>query len=408
MHKHHFFLSHSSNDTNSIVTPVADLLKTQGKTIWLDVNEIQPGDNLTKKISDGLATSDLVVAFISKSYISSNWAMQELGTIMSIEISNGKLRLIPILIDINITELHEKLPLISNKVFLIWDSNPITIVDKLIKLHNQMLEPFTQFKNILFDQAHRQERWRGFPTIDAEYKDALKSISDFTTVRVNLNQKFSRELLKMIDVLIFPTPYGMKIDDEEYEELSKWIYEGGSLLTFGFYLMELHHFFNLNRLARRLGFEFNKDLIMPKGKEDKSSCMGQPEAYLQNELWLETKPKVLSGDHPIVHGVDRLVLLSACSLEYLTTDCELCVTLSDKVWSMKARGECDPSGHLRRILEYYKNKLGKHIFLIANKHGRGKFIGIGTWKIFLNAFIQNNSIDNKKLFQNCIRWLSDK
>jgi hypothetical protein len=403
MSKRHFFLSHSSNDKAEIVKPVGENLLKLGKTIWLDEAEIIPGDDLSGKISIGLTTSDLVVTFISKSFIAKKWTMVELNSILSIEISTGSIRLIPILIDITEQELQQSLPLIASKVFLKWENNPNEIAKELKKTHDKIFN--INKIRVLFDQAHKQNRWRGSPTADAGYKEALNSISDIASIKVNENEKFSLDSLNDSDILILPTPYGIQVSEDEYDELANWIFNGGGLLTFGFYLMELHHFFNLNKLVRKLGFEFNRDLIVPQEKEDFFSCMKQAFGYEERDLWVTTKPIGNPINHQLLEGVEKIALLSSCSIDYLSNDYEVVVSLSDELWRMKARGHSNSEGRLLQLLEYYKDKLDKHPFLLAKKYGDGKVVGIGTWKVFLNAFINDKELNNDRLFKNCIGWL---
>jgi hypothetical protein len=33
-------------------------------------------------------------------------------------------------------------------------------------------------------------------------------------------------------------------------------------------------------------------------------------------------------------------------------------------------------------------------------------VGIGSWKVFLNEFLEDESFDNAKLLFNCISWLN--
>ena len=44
-------------------------------------------------------------------------------------------------------------------------------------------------------------------------------------------------------------------------------------------------------------------------------------------------------------------------------------------------------------------------FMLAMMSGAGRVVGIGSWKIFLNRFVDNPQLGNKQLFENCIRWL---
>lgn len=73
---------------------------------------------------------------------------------------------------------------------------------------------------------------------------------------------------------------------------------------------------------------------------------------------------------------------------------------------MKAIGREDPFGHLMQLTDYIRDKRTNSTFMVAVRYGKGKVVGIGSWKIFLNEFINDISIDNKRFFKNIVIWLS--
>lgn len=258
--------------------------------------------------------------------------------------------------------------------------------------------------NILFDQAHGQTKWFSSPTPLAGYKSALDTIKSFTRVNTNEQSKFTEHLLKQYKLLILPTPFRDIVENSEYESVAKWVSEGGSLLVFGFYLMESHHDLNLNRLIRRFGFEFSHDLIMPTGKEDFRSCMKQAFGS-HRDLWIITNPHGSARAHKLLKGINSIAFQSSCSIDY-AANVDLVVSTASECNIMKAKGFKDESGRLVQIRDYYVDKHIAPQYMVALKHGLGKIIGIGSWKMFLNEFVDDPSLDNKKLFKNIIDWLA--
>ncbi|MBL3940549.1 toll/interleukin-1 receptor domain-containing protein, partial [Bacteroides thetaiotaomicron] len=72
------FLSHSSRD-KSIVDGVFNELHKAGIRAWYDRYEIDPGDSITDKINEGLASSQIGLLFFSKNFIDSKsgWPTKE-------------------------------------------------------------------------------------------------------------------------------------------------------------------------------------------------------------------------------------------------------------------------------------------------------------------------------------------
>lgn len=67
------FLSYSAKD-KSVATQIVSALRAAGYTVWHDDSAIRPGDNLIKKIEEGIEESDAIIILLSESYLSSRWA----------------------------------------------------------------------------------------------------------------------------------------------------------------------------------------------------------------------------------------------------------------------------------------------------------------------------------------------
>lgn len=87
------FISHSNEDKLR-VEEITSYLQKEGIDVFIDHDEIKPGDSIIEKISSILNTADAMVLFLSKSSIKSEWTKWELST----AISKG-LKIIPVLLD---------------------------------------------------------------------------------------------------------------------------------------------------------------------------------------------------------------------------------------------------------------------------------------------------------------------
>ena len=79
------FISHASEDAESVARPLADALRRRGIEVWLDGSELKIGDSLNEKIDEGLANSFYGVLIVSPNFIAKQWPRRELNALMAKE-----------------------------------------------------------------------------------------------------------------------------------------------------------------------------------------------------------------------------------------------------------------------------------------------------------------------------------
>lgn len=79
------FVSHASEDLESVARPLAMLLTASGLSVWLDENELLPGDSLGAKINQGLAESRFGVVVLSRAFFAKEWTQRELNGLAALE-----------------------------------------------------------------------------------------------------------------------------------------------------------------------------------------------------------------------------------------------------------------------------------------------------------------------------------
>ncbi|MBH3439630.1 toll/interleukin-1 receptor domain-containing protein [Pseudomonas luteola] len=100
------FLSHSSRD-KPLVDAVFNELHKHEVRAWYDRYEIEPGDSITDKINEGLASSKLGLLFFSKNFLdpSSGWPKKEANYFFQKLMREGKKNFIVLNVDLTIDEL---------------------------------------------------------------------------------------------------------------------------------------------------------------------------------------------------------------------------------------------------------------------------------------------------------------
>lgn len=109
------FISHASEDKDSIVRDLANALTAEGLRVWYDEFTLRIGDSLRQKIDRGLATSRVGLVVLSPSFISKGWPNYELDGIVSRSIS-GEQALLPIWHEITKQEVINYSPSLADKV----------------------------------------------------------------------------------------------------------------------------------------------------------------------------------------------------------------------------------------------------------------------------------------------------
>ncbi len=130
------FLSHASDDKVTFVDQLATALKSVGLRVWYDKDFIKPGMSVTQAINQGLADSRFAVVVFSEAFLRKGWTKAEMQAVFNASVSQGRVRLIPVLLDITRDKLVEKVPLIA-------DLAGISAADGLPKVTAQILDVVT-------------------------------------------------------------------------------------------------------------------------------------------------------------------------------------------------------------------------------------------------------------------------
>ncbi len=132
MTRRDFFISHASEDKDSIARPLAEGLIAAGHTVWFDEFEITVGDSLRQKIDDGLARSQFGVVILSPSFFAKHktWTKRELDGLTAREDVDVKKRILPLWHDITHKEVAAVSPTLAGTLALVTKERTI---EQLVK-----------------------------------------------------------------------------------------------------------------------------------------------------------------------------------------------------------------------------------------------------------------------------------
>src|SRR5271157_1711622 len=92
------FLSYTHSDRRFVDKIAKDLIRT-GIDVFLDKQEILPGDSIVDKIDEALGTSDFLLVAISHQSVKSKWVRHELNSALMRELDRKLITVIPLRVD---------------------------------------------------------------------------------------------------------------------------------------------------------------------------------------------------------------------------------------------------------------------------------------------------------------------
>jgi len=109
------FISHASEDKETIVRSLVTSLVEIGLTVWYDEFTLRIGDSLRQKIDRGLAKSRVGLVVLSPAFVSKGWTNYELDGIVTRTVS-GEQILLPIWHNITKQEVIDFSPSLADKM----------------------------------------------------------------------------------------------------------------------------------------------------------------------------------------------------------------------------------------------------------------------------------------------------
>jgi hypothetical protein len=177
------------------------------------------------------------------------------------------------------------------------------------------------------------------------------------------------------------------------------------LIVLGTYTGDWHHDKNLNALLEAYGLAFNVDVILPQGSVESDGFQQVVARDPSSKQVVEAIPANQSEAHQdagrLLQGVQKVLTLSACSI---SVDSSLATPLiisqpQDVPW------EPVPFGRSIRIQGWTPRRQDTYTLVAVSKIA--KVVVVGGWKMFTDAFIQDQRYQNKGLFRNILAWCSE-
>lgn len=140
------FISHATEDKESLVKPLAEALASFGLRVWYDEFSLKPGDSLSRSIDKGLAQSSYGVVVLSSAFFSKHWSEYELRGLTAREVSGSKV-IIPLWHHVDRDQVLRFSPPLADKLAIkTVGKTPTQIAIAIIEVTNPDL----------FEKVHRR------------------------------------------------------------------------------------------------------------------------------------------------------------------------------------------------------------------------------------------------------------
>jgi hypothetical protein len=195
--------------------------------------------------------------------------------------------------------------------------------------------------------------------------------------------------MKEYDAIILSTPRNTMLNNEEIENVIKYVKKGGSLLVISSMGGDLKNRTNLNEVTENFGFEFNSDEINDS----------------MNYAMLQKRPLISKfTPHIVTEQIENVVFSSACSMNILDN--------VDEIKEIQIE-ELVVSGlnSWRRIYDgedWEEQDFPKATLMISVKFYEGKIIAFGGLSLFSSLGREYGfyAYDNDILIGNMLKWLT--
>jgi hypothetical protein len=113
---HDVFISHASEDKDSLVRPLAKLLREQHIEVWYDEFSLKVGDSLRRSIDQGLSQSRFGVVVLSPDFFKKQWSQWELDGLVARQNSGSGEVILPVWHQVGRDDVLNFSPPLADKV----------------------------------------------------------------------------------------------------------------------------------------------------------------------------------------------------------------------------------------------------------------------------------------------------
>ncbi|WP_415882612.1 toll/interleukin-1 receptor domain-containing protein [Neptuniibacter sp. QD34_54] len=161
MSRRDVFICHASEDKETLVKPLVELLRKNEISPWIDEDELEVGDFLNDSIHKALSSAKFGLVVFSSAFLEKSWANKELELIRQRERQEKEVILLPVIDDISEGVVLSHYPFLRDRRFLKLSESNVLIKQLKSKLvgrdslafglrHDDFLYQLRDFNNVLY------------------------------------------------------------------------------------------------------------------------------------------------------------------------------------------------------------------------------------------------------------------
>jgi hypothetical protein len=151
--KQDLFISHADSDKERYILPLTAALADRGITFWLDTFEIGLGDNFVLKINDGLRKSRFALLYLSKNFLGSSWAENEMSSVLAMQNSAHSKKVLPIILDSK-NKILRFYPILKPLIYKEFKVGVCAIAEEIKALTGRKSHSSTDVLHIILESVH--------------------------------------------------------------------------------------------------------------------------------------------------------------------------------------------------------------------------------------------------------------
>ena len=128
------FISHASEDKESIARPLYHELTAKGLSVWFDEATLELGDSLRRKIDDGLAHCRFGVVILSPQFLAKEWPQRELDGLLARETTSGQKAILPVWHDLDAAIVTKHSPTLAGRLAVRSSDGISVIAEKILRV----------------------------------------------------------------------------------------------------------------------------------------------------------------------------------------------------------------------------------------------------------------------------------
>ena len=128
------FLSHASEDKDSVARPLYNALADLGVSVWFDEATLEIGDSLRQKIDEGLSKCRYGVVILSPSFLKKQWPSRELDGLYARETASGAKAILPVWHELDAQIVLQHSPLLAERLAARSEEGVDVVAEKLLRV----------------------------------------------------------------------------------------------------------------------------------------------------------------------------------------------------------------------------------------------------------------------------------